>query len=347
MPDLSTLGLPAALAVFLLASALVLAAGIHLTRLADRLADMTGWGEAIVGGVVLGAVTSLSGGVTSVTAAAGDHAELAISNAVGGIAAQTIFLVVADWSYRRVNLEHAAASLPNMINGVTLVAMLAIPLLAREVAPVTLWGVHPASFMLFAAYAGSIALARRSREQPMWRPLRTRETREDVPDAAEAGRSPWRVAAMVALLGLLVGGAGYVIAQTGLAVASRTGLSEGMVGTLLTSVATSTPELVTTIAAVRRGALTLAFGGIVGGNTFDVLFTAFADIAYPGSIYHAMTGEQVFVILLTIVMTAVLLLGLIQRERHGFANIGFESALLMLLYGGGMALLLGGAVTGG
>ena len=77
------------------------------------------------------------------------------------------------------------------------------------------------------------------------------------------------------------------------------------------------------------------------------LFTAFADLAYPGSIYHAMTGEQVFVILITIVMTTVLLLGLIQRERHGLANIGFESVLLLLLYCGGMALLLGGAVTGG
>ena len=189
MPDLTALGLPAALALFLAASLLVLGAGVHLTRLADRLADMTGWGEAIVGGVILGAVTSLSGGVTSVSAAAGGHAELAVSNAVGGIAAQTVFLVAADWSYRRVNLEHAAASLPNMINGVTLIAMLAIPLLARQVAPATFWGIHPASFLLFAVYAGSIALARRSREQPMWRPVRTAETVEDEPDESSSGAS--------------------------------------------------------------------------------------------------------------------------------------------------------------
>ncbi|MEQ8348445.1 MAG: hypothetical protein RIB84_11120 [Sneathiellaceae bacterium] len=346
MPDLSALPLPAALALFGGAAVLVLLAGVRLTRLADRLADLSGWGEAIVGGVVLGAVTSLAGGVTSVTAAAGGHAELAVSNAVGGIAAQTLFLVVADWSYRRVNLEHAAASLPNMVNGVTLFAMLAVLLLARQVAPVTVWGVHPASLALVAIYGGGIALARRSRAQPMWRPRQTRETREDLPDEAPAGSSLWQVAGAVALLGVLVGAAGYVIAQTGLAIAAQTGLSEGIVGTLLTSVATSTPELVTTIAAVRRGALTLAFGGIVGGNTFDILFTAFADIADPGSIYHAMAGEQVFVILLTIVMTAVLLLGLIQRERHGIGNIGFESVLLVLLYCGGMALLLGGAVNG-
>ena len=35
---------------------------------------------------------------------------------------------------------------------------------------------------------------------------------------------------------------------------------------------------------------------------------------------------------MTILMTAVLLLGLLRRERHGIANIGFESVLLILIY---------------
>lgn len=43
-------------------------------------------GEALMGGIFLGGVTSLSGIITSVTAAAGDHADLAVSNALGGIA---------------------------------------------------------------------------------------------------------------------------------------------------------------------------------------------------------------------------------------------------------------------
>ena len=39
------------------------------------------------------------------------RADLAMSNAVGGIAVQTLFLAIADVAYRRANLEHAAASL--------------------------------------------------------------------------------------------------------------------------------------------------------------------------------------------------------------------------------------------
>ncbi|MDP8939104.1 MAG: sodium:calcium antiporter, partial [Actinomycetota bacterium] len=68
--------------------------------------------------------------VTSVTAAYSGSAELAISNAVGGIAAQTVFLSVADAVYRQANLEHAVASPANLSQGTLLVALLAIPLMA-------------------------------------------------------------------------------------------------------------------------------------------------------------------------------------------------------------------------
>ncbi len=80
---------------------------------------------------------------------------------------------------------------------------------------------------------------------------------------------------------------------------------------------TSLPELVTSLAAVRRGALTLAVGGIIGGNTFDTLLVAFSDLAYQeGSIYHATTNQQVYLIALTMLLNGILLLGLLRREEH-------------------------------
>ena len=77
-----------------------------------------------------------------------------------------------------------------------------------------------------------------------------------------------------AVLAVVVSIAGYGIAQSAMAIAERTGLSETVVGGILTAITTASPELVTSIAAVRTGALTLAVGGIIGGNTFDVLFLA-------------------------------------------------------------------------
>jgi len=91
---------------------------------------------------------------------------------------------------------------------------------------------------------------------------------------------------------------------------------------------------------VREGALTLAVGGVMGGNSFDVLFLAISDFAYDqGSIYQAITSSEIFAIALTLLITSILLLGLLRREKYGIANIGFESFLVLLCYFGGYLFL--------
>ena len=112
-------------------------------------------------------------------------------------------------------------------------------------------------------------------------------------------------------------------------------------GVFLTGVATSLPELITTLAAVRRGALTLAVAGIIGGNCYDTLFTAIADIAYrEGSVYHAISDQVAIWGVLAVIMTAALMLGLLRRERQGPARIGFESLSIFGLYGLGVFIVV-------
>lgn len=327
--------------IFIVAAVIIAIVGIKMTKIADRLADRTGLGEAVVGALFLGGSTSLPGIVTSVTTAAGGHAELAISNALGGIAAQTAFLGLADIVYPKANLEHAAASAANLSQGTLLITLLALPLLAIATPQVTLWQIHPASFAIVLAYIFGLRLIASARETPMWSPRRTKETRIDEAEADRSDRSTLNSLWLrFAFYALTIGVAGYVVAESGVAIAEQTGISESVVGGLFTAISTSLPELVTSIAAVKQGALTLAVGDIVGGNSFDVLFIAFADIAYrEGSIYHALTQSQSFIIALTILMTGILLLGLLRREKHGIGNIGFESFLILVLYFGGFSLL--------
>jgi cation:H+ antiporter len=344
MIDLQQLSLPATLILFGLGALVIALIGSRLTRLADQLADRTGLGEAVFGAVLLGVSTSFPGSIASITTAAAGYAELAVGNAVGGIAAQTAFLVIADMVYRRANLEHAAASLPNLINGALLCALLALPVMAATGPDMALFGVHPVSFLLLAIYVFGLRLASATRDTPAWRPVRTTDTLEDMPHqdsrAPQSTASLWLAFAVsVAVMGV----AGWVVGVSGISLVRHTGLSETLVGSLFTAIATSLPELVTSIAAVRQGALTLAVGGIIGGNTFDVLFIAFSDVAYrDGSIYHAIGQEPLFIISLTILLTAILLLGLIRRQRRGPANIGFESVAVLIFYLLGMAVLIAG-----
>ncbi|GGM08785.1 cation transporter [Pseudooceanicola nanhaiensis] len=324
------------LLLFAGAGVVICGCGIMMTGIADKIADRTGLGEAIVGAVILGAATSLSGTVVSVTAALDGRASLAFSNSIGGIAAQTAFLALADLVHRRANLEHAAAEVTNIIQGVILLGLLMLPFAALTTPEWTILAIHPVSFLIPAVYVMGLFVSRTTREQPMWKPVRTRETRADTPDDEDEGsarKSTPRLFGEFGALMLGMGVAGWVIAQTGSELTDRLGFSASLVGALMTAVVTSLPELVTTLAAVRRGALQLAVGGIIGGNTFDTLFLSAADAAYrDGSLYHAAAMSDYFWIVAAALMTVVLLAGLIVREKDGPAGIGVESVLILGLY---------------
>jgi len=318
----------------------ILSAGLRMTGLADRIADRTGLGEALIGGVLLGAATSFSGTVVSFSAALDGRASLAFSNGIGGIAAQTAFLAVADLLYRRANLEHAAAELANMFQCGLLLLLLTVPFVAYAAPQFVVFGVHPASLVLVAVYGFGVVATSRLRESPMWVPVHTSETREDTPDEEDNSDKPatgliWQFL----ILMLIMGCAGWIISQIGAQLIDRLGLSASLAGALITAVVTSLPELVTTLAAVRRGALQLAVGGIIGGNTFDTLFLMIADVGYrDGSIYHAIALTDLFWLAVAMLMTGVLMLGLMYREKQGPAGIGRESLLLLSIYAGAIAV---------
>lgn len=324
----------AAALVLLGCAGVIWGAGSRLVGAADELADRTGLGQAVGGALLLGAVTSLPGVVATVTGGLAGDPAFALANPVGGVAIQTVWLAVADLVYRRVNLEHAAASLENLMQALVLVAMLALPVVAYATPDLVIGWVHPVTLLIPALYAYGFTLLRRMRRNPMWRPVRTRDTSRDEPvrPSPVPTRTLW---ARLAALGLVVGAVGFVIAEAGLAVIAATGLPSGVTGFTVTTAITSLPELVTVVAAVRMGAVTLAVGNIIGGNVFDTLLIAVADLSYlDGGVYQAAGPTALVLLGGTTLITAVLAAGLVMRDRRG---IGFEGISVPLLYVGTVA----------
>jgi cation:H+ antiporter len=325
--------LPFSLAAFAVAALATIVGGIRLARTGDQLADRTGWGEALFGALFFGAIISASGIVMSAATALSGQAQLAYTSAVGGIAAQTVALVVADMFHKGVNLEHAAASLENMIFAVLLCILLLLATSFSFAPNVTLLGVHPGSAVLVVVYVVGFRIVRASSEQPGWLARRTRATVVDEPEPADSSRASWSLWLEFVAVGLLVAGGGWVIARAAEVFVDRGGLEPSMVGAILMGIVNAIPEAVTSIAAVRRGALTLAMAGILGGNAFDVLNLAVADVAYRrGSLYHAAQRDDLFLISVSALLTLIILGGMLGRQRRGPATIGLEGWLVLIAY---------------
>jgi cation:H+ antiporter len=331
-----------AVAVLVIASVVILVVGPRMVAAADRLADVTGLGEAMVGAVLVGAVTSLPDLIATATPALDGYAELAVGNALGGVLGQTAFLGVIDLRYRRANLEHAAASLPNLMQAALLVTLLSTVLLLFHVPTVTVFDIHVGTFVLPLIYLYGLKMVSQAGAAPMWRPTSTDETHGDVPDEPEAGGEKLRALVLrFAIYAVLLAAAGYALARSGEALVATTGLSETAVGVFLTGVGSSLAELVVGFAAVRRGALTLAVANVIGGNTFDTMLVGVADVFYrEGSVYTQVSQSMSLYAGLAMLMTGAVLLGLLRRERHGLGNIGTESVAVLVLYALGIVLVV-------
>lgn len=334
MTFISAMPIAAIVIIFIVSAGAIAFAGTRLSKVADKLADRTGMGEVVAGALFVGAATSLPGAITSITTAAQGAPGLAIGNALGGLTAQTAFIAVADIFYRRANIEHAAASLAGLAQGVLTVTLLSLPLIAAAGPPASFWGVHPISVALPVAYVFGLRLLGTIQDRPMWRPVKTKETRSAISDIddVEEKASDTSLWIRFGLHAGVTAVAGYFIGEASLGIVEETALSEAAVGTVFAAIANSLPELVTSIAAVRIGAVSLAVGNVLGGNAFEVLFLSAADFFYSGSIYAEMSADNRLTGLIAILMTAVLLLGMIRRQKAGWGRIGFESTIVLALF---------------
>jgi cation:H+ antiporter len=141
-------------------------------------------------------------------------------------------------------------------------------------------------------------------------------------------------------------GSGFVLAVSGEALAEQTGLGTSFVGMLLGGIATSLPEVTTTVAAVRMAQYEMAFADAFGTNLFSVMLLFVADVAYSGGpILNEVDRFSLFATLLGIVLTAVYLAGLIERRHKSVLGVGIDSRIVLLAYVGGLVLLFLAALT--
>lgn len=345
----ATIPLWANLLVFAGAAGLVWFAGTRLARYAEVISERTGIGKAFLGALMLGGITSLPEVVTTSTAAAIGNAPLAANNIFGGVAMQVAVLVLADAMVRGRALSLATAHSGVLLQGTLLVLVLALAatgILIGEPAglPFGLW-----SLALFIAGALGFWLIHHYESDIEWEPTAAEgvhRTRERKRAEGKAGNeqhpalSLRRAVLFSAAAGGAIVAAGFVVAQTADALAQQTGLGSSFVGVALLPIATSLPEISTTVAAARLGQFEMAFSNVYGANLLDVGVLFLIDLIYAGGpVLNELGTFSIFGALLGIVTTTVYLAGLIERRSRTIFGLGVDSLVVLLCYLAGLAVL--------
>jgi cation:H+ antiporter len=147
-----------------------------------------------------------------------------------------------------------------------------------------------------------------------------------VPQPDDSRRILTNILLITIGLACLIYGADLVV-RGGVGAARAMGVPEVVVGLTLVAIGTSLPELVATLAAVRRNNIALAVGGVVGSNIFNtLLITGVASTINPMPI--PLWGHM------DLAATAILSLSLFFVARtHNQRIIRYEGLALLLLWG--------------
>ncbi len=139
---------------------------------------------------------------------------------------------------------------------------------------------------------------------------------------------------LYAVNALIVIGAAVFLPYFGEHIATQTGLGNSFFGTLFLAAATSLPELVVSLAALRIGALDLAVGNLLGSNVFNIFILGIDDVFYrEGSLFNAISPSHLLSVFFTIIMTAVVGLGLLFKpKKKQFWLLSLDTFIILLLY---------------
>jgi cation:H+ antiporter len=302
---------------FVLSAAVIVFAGTFLTRAADRIAEQTGWGRLLVGGLFLAGATSLPELTVGISAIRQGMPNLAVGDLIGSSLFNLLILAVLDLSHhsKRRMFSHAAANhaiSATMSSTLYLLAAMDI-LFGARFGSVTFGGLGVGSAGILVAYLLGIRLI--FHDQSAALAAAAQKKREARRERRKLVR-PLVIYCISALAVMIA--APFLSAAAG-HIANISGLGKTFLGTTAVALCTSLPEMVTSYAAVRIGAFDLALGNIFGSNSFNLLLLVPLDWAQPGSLLSMVSTAHAFTCLATVLITAIVVMGqLYQAERRIF-----------------------------
>jgi cation:H+ antiporter len=306
-------------------------AGARVSRYGDILAEKTGLGRTWIGVIMLATVTSLpelATGVSAVTLA--QAPDIALGDALGSCVFNLTIVTLLDFLQREESV-FTRADQGHILSagfGVILIGLVGFSLSLQRTWPgMSIGHIGLSTPIILLLYV--VAMRTVFRYERRQRAAAIEEAAERYP-----GITLRRAAVGYSASALVVVATGMLLPFVGERLAAIMGWQETFVGTLFVAFATSMPEVVVTIAALRLGALDLAMSNLLGSNLFDVAVIAIDDLCFVrGPLLAHVAPMHTVSSLSALMMTGVTIVGLLYRPASRlFRAVGWSSLLLFALY---------------
>lgn len=310
---------------FFFSAAIIVLAANQLAKYGDIIAVRTKLGGMFIGILLLAGATSLPELLTSANAIQQGTPNLAAGNLLGSNSFNMLLLALIDMLFRNKRILRNAA-LKHALSGSLAILMIGLVLffmLAKIDISIGWVGVD--SLIIIAFYVIAVRLIQKGSPVPAIQSIETQG--DDKKGGLVKGIVGFLLAAVVLVLitPLMVRSANEI--------ADITGLGTTFIGTTLVAIATSLPELVTTLAAVKIGAEDMAIGNLFGSNMFNMFAIGITDIFYTEGNFLSTVNPDFFIVAVTgLVMTCFGLIGNLVKLEKRIWFIEIDALALVLFY---------------
>lgn len=325
--------------IFIVAAIAVWFAGVRLTQTTDAIDSRFGIGQALGGMILLAITTNLPEIAIVVSASIAHNIGIAIGNILGGIAIQTVVLVILDGFglRRRATLTYKAASLQLVLEGILVIGVLVICIMGAQLPRAIMYArLAPGDILIVVTWIVGLWLINKARTGLPWHEKgRAPDTSRPTINRSHEKTKKWsttRVLLVFIFSALVTLVAGAVLEESSSAIAIHIGWSGVLFGSTILAAATSLPEISTGLAAVKIGDYTLAFSDIFGGNAFlPVLFLP-ATFFSGQSVLPQAQNTDIYLAGLGALLTAIYIYGLLFRPSRQYFCLGIDSIAVLVIY---------------
>ncbi len=336
--DLSTLSL---VLLFLSASAIIWIAGLQLALTTDFIANRLHLGEAFGGLVMLAIVTNLPEIAITSVAAYRNEMEIAISNILGGIAIQTVVLVLIDifGAGKNFPLTFKSRSYVLLLEGTTLIFILTLVMMGKQFPPgLIFFHTSPFEWLILAVWLGGIYMVSGySKNNPHPHPRKfaiahetktTISPKEKIPRFTTMTKAVlvFAVSAIATLL------AGWTLEESGSILANRFHLGGILFGATFLALSTSLPEISTGIASAKIRDYQMAVSDIFGGNAFLPVLFLLASLISGNAVLPTLHASDMYLTGVGILLTGIYMIGMMIPNKKQIGRMGIDSVVVLILY---------------
>jgi cation:H+ antiporter len=325
-------------------------AGINLSDTTEVLSERLHLGSALGGVVLLAIATNLPEIAITASAALAHQLDVAVGNILGGIAIQTVVLVVLDAAGVRPRkpLTYLAASLTLLLEGALVVALLVVVVMSTQL-PTTLiaFRLTPGDVLIAALWGIGLLLLRRAGQGLPWHEGGDAPDNQEYPrghamtmkekQASQKGISTGQAGLVFGISAAVTLAAGVFIERSGEELFGRLGLSGILFGATVLAAATALPELSTGLTSTRLGDYQLAVSEIFGGNAFLPVLFLLATVLSGQAVLPRAHDTDIYLTALGALLTIVYMVGLVFRPQRQWLRMGVDSIAVLLLYAVGIA----------